>query len=90
MSPLEGFLVLYVVLSFSAAGMWAVIRWRLGGGRPPYRAARWDEDRKDWVNEEAHDVGPDGLRLLEDLEAEMKAYAERVADYYDTTTGDHS
>lgn len=35
-----------------------------------------------------HDVGPDPLRLLEDLEAHLKAYGEAVADYYDTTTGD--
>ena len=32
--------------------------------------------------------GPDSLRLLEDLEAHMKAYGNEVADYYDTTTGD--
>ena len=32
--------------------------------------------------------GPDSLRLLEDLEAHMNAYAEAVADLYDTTPGD--
>ncbi len=31
--------------------------------------------------------GPDSLRLLQDLEAHMKAYGAAVADYYDTTTG---
>lgn len=29
--------------------------------------------------------GPDSLRLLEDLEAHMKAYGNEVADLYDTT-----
>lgn len=56
--------------------------------KPPYLKARWDDDARAWVNEEPHDVGPDSLRLLEDLEAHMKAYGAAVADYYDTTTGD--
>lgn len=32
-----------------------------------------------------HDVGPDNLRLLEDLDAHLKAYGAAVADLYDTT-----
>lgn len=32
--------------------------------------------------------GPVSLRLLEDLEAHLKAYGATVADLYDTTTGD--
>lgn len=32
--------------------------------------------------------GPDSLRLLEDLEADLKAYGKTVADFYDTTPGD--
>lgn len=31
--------------------------------------------------------GPDSLRLLQDLEAHMKAYGAAVADFYDTTPG---
>lgn len=54
----------------------------------PYLAARWDDDAEQWVNEEPHDLGPDNLRLLEDLEAHLKAYGASVADLYDTTTGD--
>ncbi|MFF7550889.1 hypothetical protein ACFZCU_45905 [Streptomyces canus] len=39
-------------------------------------------------HDDGHDVGPDSLRLLKDLEAHMKAYGNEVADLYDTTTGD--
>ncbi|MFJ5967935.1 hypothetical protein [Streptomyces sp. NPDC093060] len=66
----------------------AVVRIRRAAARLPYLQARWDATRRDWVNETPHDVGPDSLRLLEDLEAHMKAYAETVADFYDTTTGE--
>ena len=53
----------------------------------PYMNALYDEARQEWVNTEAHPVGPDSLRLLKDLEAHMKAYGAAVADYYDTTPG---
>jgi hypothetical protein len=62
--------------------------WLCRTPKPPYLKARWDDERGDWVNEQPHDVGPDGLRLLETLEADLKAYGAEVADYYDTTTGD--
>jgi hypothetical protein len=35
--------------------------------------------RDEWVYD-----GPDSLRLIEDLDAHMKAYGEKVADLYDT------
>lgn len=51
--------------------------------RRPYLAARWDDKAGDWVNEHPHDVGPDPLKLIVDLERELKAYAATVADLYD-------
>lgn len=36
--------------------------------RRPYLAARWDEAAGDWVDEEPHDIGPDPLKLIADLE----------------------
>jgi hypothetical protein len=100
MSALEGGLIIAFILALSGAGTVALIRrGRAAGalcdriiretcGRPPYLAARWDDDTQQWVNTETHDVGPDSLRLLEDLEAQLKAYGAQVADYYDTTPGD--
>lgn len=38
--------------------------------------------------EDGHDVGPDALRLLEDLERHLKAYGAAVADLYDTSPGE--
>jgi hypothetical protein len=59
--------------------------------RRPYLAARWDEEAGDWVNETPHDVGPDQLLLLTDLEQHLKAYAATVADLYEPVhTGDHT
>ena len=55
----------------------------------PYLTARWDDKTSDWVNEEEHDVGPDGLRLQEDLAAHLKAYAAAVIDLYEPATTDH-
>lgn len=34
--------------------------------------------------------GPDSLRLLEDLEADMKAYGAAVADYYEPIPADYT
>ena len=56
--------------------------------RRAYVQAHWDEVGKRWSDNDGHDVGPDNRRLLEDLEAHLKAYGNEVADYYDTTTGD--
>ncbi|MBD9723496.1 hypothetical protein PV755_46310 [Streptomyces caniscabiei] len=54
----------------------------------PYLAARWDDKAGDWVNQAEHDVGPDPLRLLTDLEAHLKAYGATVADLYEPITTD--
>jgi hypothetical protein len=62
----------------------------LGKRRRPYLAARWDDAAGDWVNEAEHDVGPDQLRLLDDLETHLKAYAATVADLYEPATTDHT
>lgn len=56
----------------------------------PYLAARWDDEAGDWVNEQAHDVGPDQLLLLTNLEQHLKAYAATVADLYEPTGDDHT
>ncbi|MDX3639293.1 hypothetical protein [Streptomyces sp. MB09-02B] len=59
--------------------------------RRPYLAARWDDKTGDWVNQAEHDVGPDPLRLLTDLEAHLKAYGAEIADLYEPArTGDHT
>ena len=95
MSPLEGFLSIAAVLVVSGVGTVVVRRCRAANslcGRilretcaRPYLAARWDADRQQWANTEEHDVGPDQLRLLQDLEAHLKAYGNNIADLYDTT-----
>lgn len=56
--------------------------------RRPYLAARWDETAGDWANQTAHDVGPDPLRLIADLEQHLKAYGAAVADLYEPVGGD--
>lgn len=59
--------------------------------RRPYLAAHWDDQAGDWVNEAPHDVGPDPLRLLDDITAHLKAYGAEIADYYEPVrTGDHT
>lgn len=40
----------------------------------------WDAGGRGWAT--VHEVGPDGLRLLTDLEAHLKAYGATVADLY--------
>jgi hypothetical protein len=99
MSPLEGFLTVGLILTGSGVGGVVLVRRTRAAtalcgriiretcGRP-YLAARWDDDKQDWVNEGQHDVGPDQLRLLQDLDTHLKAYADHIADLYDTTTGD--
>jgi hypothetical protein len=54
----------------------------------PYLAARWDDKAGDWANQAEHDVGPDPLRLLTDLEAHLKAYGAEIADLYEPATTD--
>lgn len=46
-----------------------------------------EEYRRD---RQPHDVGPDPLRLLTDLEAHMTAYAAAVADLYEPVTDDQT
>jgi hypothetical protein len=54
----------------------------------PYLAARWDDAAGDWVNETPHDVGPDGLLLLDQITAHLKAYGAEIADLYEPVTSD--
>lgn len=86
--------ILLAIGSFVACFGLAVLAYRLFDryrGRRPYLAARWDDEAGDWVNEAVHDVGPDGLLLLDDLAAHLKAYAATVADLYEPIhTGDHT
>lgn len=89
MSAAEAWSLAIAVVILAAVGAFLYWIWRTGDrckGRP-YMRARFDDRTKQWVNEEPHDVGPDPLRLLQDLEADLKAYAATVADFYDTTTG---
>jgi hypothetical protein len=55
-----------------------------------YRREQRRPLERDRIIAAAHDSyeGPDSLRLLEDLEAHMKAYGAAVADLYDTTPGE--
>lgn len=88
MSTLSAILIIAAVLAFSLAGGY----WQI------QRAQQTCEDEQARVIAEGrisgsfapdtHDVGPDNLRLIQDLDAHMKAYGAAVADYYDTTTGD--
>lgn len=67
----------------------AVCLWRRERRRPLERdqiiaAARarvWDADGQRWAT--VHEVGPDPLKLIVDLEQDLKAYAATVADLYD-------
>jgi hypothetical protein len=51
--------------------------------RPPYLNARWDDVRQAWVNEEEHDVGPDNLRLIEELDAHLDQQFAQLAGLYE-------
>lgn len=51
----------------------------LGLCRAAGRASRAEEARE----ETAHDVGPDSLRLLQDLDAHLDAHAARLAGLYE-------
>lgn len=73
------------------AGIVAVAVFHRIKTRRPYLAARWDDEAGDRVNETPHDVGPDPLRLLDDITAHLKAYGAEIADYYEPArTGDHA
>jgi len=65
-----------------------VLFWIARDPKPPYLGARWDEARQDWANDDEHDVGPDALRLLEDLDTHLDGYEPTIRDYYVTTMGD--
>jgi hypothetical protein len=66
--------------------------WRVSRNR--WKAIEQDIDEaiadatRDRVGLTEHDVDPDSLRFLEDLEAHLKAYGATVADFYTTTEGD--
>lgn len=68
-------------------GLLGLAIWRVNRPRRPALKARITAARQR-TGIDDYD-GPDSLRLLEDLEAHMKAYAAEVADFYDTTTGDN-
>lgn len=55
--------------------------------RDAYLQAHWDPAAGTWADLDGHGVGPDGLRLQQDLAAHLKAYGEQIADLYDTTSG---
>ncbi|MFJ1667421.1 hypothetical protein ACIOK4_13735 [Streptomyces bottropensis] len=74
-----------------AAGAAVVVLINRARNRRPYLAARWDDAAKDWVNEAEHDVGPDPLKVLDDITAHLKAYGAEIADYYEPVrAGDHT
>jgi hypothetical protein len=83
-STLSAVLIIVAVLAFSGTAAYYQIR----------RAHNLCEDERARALETGrisgnfapavHDVGPDSLRLIEDLDAHMKAYGEQVADLYDT------
>lgn len=56
--------------------------------RRSYLQANWDEATQRWSDNDGHQVGPDPLQLLADVEADLKAYGETLADLYDTNSGD--
>ena len=82
--------IFVAVLVASAAGTrWLVRRLRRASSEVDQILAEapvWDADAQEWAT--PHDVGPDPLRLLTELDAHLKAYGATVADFYDTTTGD--
>lgn len=88
MSTLSAVLIIAAVLAFSGTAGYYQVR----------RAQQTCEDARTGAIEEGrisgsfapvvHDVGPDDLRLIEDIEGHLKAYGATVADLYDTTTGD--
>lgn len=88
MSTLSAVLIIAAVLAFSLAGGY----WQIGRARQAYEDARTQAIETGRISGSfapaLHDVGPDSLRLLEDLDAHLKAYDAAVADLYDTTTGD--
>ena len=51
----------------------------LGLRRTAGRVSRAEEAREETV----HDVGPDGLRLLQDLDAHLDAHAAQLAGLYE-------
>ncbi|MDX3835648.1 hypothetical protein [Streptomyces europaeiscabiei] len=72
-------------------GILAAVLFSRHARRRPYLAARWDDAAKDWVNEAEHDVGPDPLKVLDDITTHLKAYGAEIADYYEPVrTGDHT
>jgi inorganic pyrophosphatase/exopolyphosphatase len=76
MSTLTGFLIVGVVLASSLAGAYWLIR---------RKAARAESERDRVVREATvHDVGPDSLRLLKDLDLHLNLY---LVDHRDIAEG---
>ncbi|MFF7130035.1 hypothetical protein [Streptomyces sp. NPDC008240] len=81
-------MTLAIEIYFGASfALLVLVIWRPRRPRKPALEARITAARQRTGIDEYD--GPDSLRLLKDLEAHMKAYAETVADFYDTTTGDN-
>lgn len=57
-----------------AAGAAVVVLINRARRKRPYLAARLDEKTGAWANEDEHDVGPDALRLLKDLDTHLDEY----------------
>ncbi|KOG21769.1 hypothetical protein [Streptomyces viridochromogenes] len=74
MSTLGAALILLAVLGFSLTALF----WQIG------RARRVESERDRIIREaEQHDVGPDALRLLQELDAHLDAYAAAVHGLYE-------
>lgn len=87
MSTLSAVLIVVAVLGFSGTAGYYQIR-RAQAVCEAERARVLDEGQiRGSFAPTVHDVGPDNLRLIEDLDAHLKAYGAAVADLYDTTTG---
>lgn len=87
MSTLSAVLYLIAILAFSGTAAYYQIR-RAQALCEIEQTRAGDGRIRDAYAPAVHDVGPDNLRLIEDLDAHLKAYGAAVADLYDTTTGD--
>ena len=77
---MEAVLNIYIVAQFAG---FAVVLYRLCRTHRPS-----EEQRAAAAAARVGIAGPDEGQFVADLEAQMKAYAAEVADFYDTTTGD--
>ncbi len=69
----EAAVTVAIVLAVSLIGTALLVRGAIGE----------ESDRDRTVREAQHDVGPDSLRLLEETDAHLDAYAVRLFDLYE-------